>query len=214
MSKGARMNQREKMTTASLVRRHVASVAYGKIFFTRDCLNYGRRAAVDQILCRLVRHEVITRVARGAFVKLKRGVAIPSLADIALGKAKAFGRKPLLGAYAIARKLIGIGAAEHSNVIATDGATTSFNALDERIYLNCYAPRKLMLADTAHGQVIRLLWKVGRYNITDEMVRDATARLSQIEKAELRRSCHVMPAWLADLLAFSLKTAQACGVRP
>jgi hypothetical protein len=207
------MKQREKMATASLVRRHVASLPYGQLFFTRHCLNYGRRAAVDQILCRLVRLEVITRLGRGVFVKLKRGIAVPSLAEIAVGKAEAFGRNPLLGAYAIARKMIGIAPADQSHVLAMDGATTSFRALGERVYLNCYAPRKLMLKDTAHGLVIRLLWKIGRYNVTDEMVRDATARLSHTEKTDLRRSCHVMPAWLADILAFSLNCAQACGLR-
>jgi hypothetical protein len=145
---------------------------------------------------------------------LKAVIGVPSLAEIAAGKAKAFGRERLTGAFKAARKLIGLSTDDEPQIFATDGATTSFTALGQRIYLNAYAPRKLMLKDTVHGQVIRLLWKVGRYNINDEMVREATARLSHAERSNLRRSCHVMPAWLADLLAFSLSCADACGTRP
>jgi hypothetical protein len=208
------MQGRPDRRTTALVRRHVSSVPFGQMFFTRDCLNYGRRSAVDQALYRLVKREVITRLARGIFVRLTVGTKLPTLAEIAEGKAKAFGRRLHNGAYKIVRKLVGLSVDDEPHIFATDGATSSFEARGERIYLNSYAPRKVMLKDTPHGEVIRALWKVGRYNINDAMVRQAMKQLERTDRDNLRRCCNVMPAWLADVLAFRISCREACGTRP
>jgi hypothetical protein len=188
--------------TTSKIRRHVFQLPFGQMFFTRDCLNYGPRSAVDQALYRLVKAGDITRLGRGVFVRLISDTRIPTIAEVAVGKAKAFGRKLFLDSSKAMRKCLRQTVEGGPHTFATDGATTSFRCMNERIYFKRHAPRKIMLRDSAHGLVIRALWALGPDAITDDLVRDTTSALGRIEMADLRRSCNVMPAWLADLLVF------------
>jgi hypothetical protein len=53
------------MSTTLRIRQFIANLPQALIFSTRDLLNFGTRAAVDQCLCRLVRKGNIRRLAWG-----------------------------------------------------------------------------------------------------------------------------------------------------
>ena len=84
------------MWISAKIRQHVFNLPENEPFATRDLLEYGPRDAVDKAIQRLLKDEVIMRVARGIFVKpvYEMGVLkLPTLAQIAQTKARAFGRR-------------------------------------------------------------------------------------------------------------------------
>jgi hypothetical protein len=196
--------------TSGRIRRFINSLDYGVVFYTRDCLNFGSRGAVDQCLFGLVREEYIVRVARGAFMRRKHDTPLPSVQSLAIGKAKAFGRRIYLHARkALLLVLPGVEPCILDDLsYAIDGATSSFDSIVGRINFFSYAPRKLTLEDTIPGLVIRGLWALGKEHCTDDIVRAVVEQLGRREKQILRNSCHIMPAWLAEQLVWNLLAAR------
>lgn len=80
------------MQVSIQIRAYISGLAEGKLFTTRELLNYGSRAAVDQALHRLVAKGQIVRMARGVFVKESEGRFRPAVSEVALAKARSFGK--------------------------------------------------------------------------------------------------------------------------
>jgi hypothetical protein len=196
----------KRIPAPTLILRHINGLPFGQLFCTRDFLNYGPRDSVDQCMYRLVRDKVVFRVARGVFVRLKPGTPIPTAEQIVEAKTKAFGRKLHKHGRNALKHILKRTSEQHPHVFATDGATTSFRSIHGTILLVRYAPRKLSLKDAAHGLVVRGFWSAGKGNITQKMFDVVIEGLGRKEKHDLRRSCHIMPAWLADIIVWG-KTA-------
>ena len=192
--------------TMSLIRKHVHSLFEGQLFSTRDCLNFGRRGAVDQALSRLVQMGVILRVARGIFLRQEARTRVPSIAEIAVAKAKAFFRRIYSDADGASEKLkpkltpSARQPAERS--FFTNGSTSSFHTVHGRVYFRRVAPRKTELENNPHGLVIRVLWSLGRNGISDEIIQEVTSTLTRTDNSMLKKSCAIMPAWLVSCLVF------------
>ncbi len=80
------------MYTSSQIRRHIFRLHDNAIFSTREFLNFGKRAAVDKCLSRLVKRGEIIRLARGLFKRFD-GNTLPLTRIVADCKAKAFGKQ-------------------------------------------------------------------------------------------------------------------------
>src|ERR1700691_4404370 len=93
------------MWTSSVIRRHIAGLGEGRAFSTRDLLSYGRRAAVDQALYRMVKNGDIIRLARGVFCKWSLKAKLPSMQQVIETKARAFGRQLFVHGADAAQKL-------------------------------------------------------------------------------------------------------------
>jgi hypothetical protein len=205
MAKGDKPRKRNDDATASFVRRFVNNQPYGQLFCTRDCLNFGPRSRIDQTLCSLVKDGRITRMARGVFARMNHDTPWPTIFQIAAVKANAFSRKILMhGRKALTKAIQGVADEKHPYVFAIDGRSSSFHSVQGRVVFKQYAPRIMRHADKPHGLVIRALWELGEQEMTNELIRDVTNRLGRIELADLKRSCAVMPEWMANLVAFSL----------
>jgi hypothetical protein len=202
------------MSTTSFIRRLINKLEPGAMLTTRDCLNFGRRAAVDQALYRLVKTGVLKRLTYGLFLKLeveeyvsRADSIIPPLIEIVKAKAKAFHRKIFVhGEHAQDHLGPPQRNAETQNdailLFATDGATTSFNVLGKRVYLKRHALRKVALEDRKHGLIIRALWCRGEEALTREVIANMFERLNREERSLLRQLCSMMPAWMSDRVVF------------
>jgi hypothetical protein len=214
------------MTTTSHIRRLLNALEAGDMISTRDCLNFGRRAAVDQALYRLVKDGFLKRLARGLFLKLevpehvsRDASLIPSLIEIVKAKAKAFHRKIFVHGEHAQHHLepprwTGVKPSTADVfVFATDGATTSFKVLGKRVYLKRHAPRKVALQDRLHGMIIRALWCRGKDALTPTAVQNVFMSLKREESALLRRVCSMMPSWMSDRLVFA-RGSKGTNVQP
>ncbi len=188
------------MWTSSHVRKFIFNLPKAAIFSTRDLLNFGTRAAVDQCLCRLVKKGDIRRLAWGLFMRDGLDVPMPTALVVATEKAKAFGRRIVTDG-AEAAKLLGLRAGRNQQVVyATDGRSSSFRYRDVRIYFNGVSPRKMSLGDSSVGLAIRALWKLGRDVCQKKDIEKATILFNRPERQQFRQSQYLMPFWMTNLL--------------
>ena len=177
--------------TSAHIKKFINSLEKGKIFSTRDVLIHGSRTAVDQCLCRLVKQEIIIRLARGLFMRHDFDVSLPSTHVLALAKAKAFGKQIVSH-----NKELG---GEFSYLIG--GRSSSFRTRDNQvIHFKATSPRKMYLGDSPVGLAIRNLWHQGKYLCDQYALEAVTLRFNRLERQKLRQSAHIMPAWLNHLI--------------
>lgn len=186
------------MMTAALVKRHICCISEDRPFSTREFLGYGSRAAIDQVLYRLVQKGIIIRVARGLFIK--KDASMPSLKEVAKAKAAAFGR--VIAEHGeTAMHMLGLkteeqGGKEKEVIYACNGRTSSFKFGDIVIKLVGVSPRKMSLGDNRVGLVLRALWHCGKTHCTGEAVSIASRTLNREERQELRQTMSFMPFWM------------------
>jgi Family of unknown function (DUF6088) len=193
-------DKEEGMSTSAFIKRHIFKLLPRVIFSTRDMLNYGPRAAVDQCLYRLVKSGRIIRLAWGLFMKEEYDGPLPTILEVAKAKAGAFGRKIISDAADAAKRLELTNVANGRTTYAINSGSSSFRYNHQVIHFKGISARKLFLGDELVGQSIRALWSVGKADCDEEMVSMAMARFSRPERKQFRQSLHLMPSWMTDLL--------------
>lgn len=202
----------KSMYTSSHIRRYINRLTDNDIFSTREFLNFGKRAAVDKCLSRLVKRGDIIRLARGLFKKFD-GNSLPIAYVVALHKARAFGKQIVMHANDAAKvcKLTlsnndtkNKDMSEPSWVIQSTYSINSHSSqfhYGKRLIRFCgISARKMFLGDSPVGLTIRALWHLGKYNCNERAIMIALLTFSRQQRQELRQSAHLMPAWLADKL--------------
>jgi hypothetical protein len=185
--------------TTGLIRRHIMLLGEGKAFSTRDCLSYGKRAAVDQALNRMVKNEEIIRLARGVFCKwsIKK---IPSMIEIVETKAKAFGRQIFTHGARAAYELGLIKKKQAFPHFATLAQTSSFQCGTRRILLKRISLRDALLGDSIPGLALRAIRWLKRTRRIRPILQKLKRRLKRPDLQILRESTSLMPAWFSDFL--------------
>ena len=188
------------------VKRHINKLAPEQIFTTRELLIYGTRSAVDAALSRLVRLGIITRLARGVFVRELR----PNLTieEIARAKAVAFRKKihqhpELAGTNSRqVREHEGRSTEEKQSVTYLKGGhSSSFATVRGRVYLKGVCERKLHMLQNKVSQAALVLWQRGRRNCKSSDVSTVATRFNRQEKFQFWLTGASVPQWLQELCA-------------
>jgi Family of unknown function (DUF6088) len=188
------------MWTSANIRKFINVLPKGVIFSTRQLLNYGTRAAVDQCLCRLVKNGDIRRLAWGLFMRDDPSVPRPSTQAVATEKAKAFGKQILADGADAARFVGSVTRGNQRTTYAISGRSSSFKYKDVRIYFKGISARKMSLGDSPLGLAIRGLWQLGKDNCRFKNITLAVGSLNGPARQQFMQSRHVMPAWMTNLL--------------
>lgn len=183
------------MYTISLIKRHIFSLPQHKIFTTRDMLIYGTRTAVDQTLAKLVKQEVIVRLARGVFTRDGSHIRDLPIYEIARAKAESFGRKIAPYAGNLAFNLGFSAASAGDDVLAIDGSSTSFMCRGTRIYMRKTCQRKMVLTRTETGKLLAALWHAGKDAF--KVCERSLPWFDRKQKEEIRHCATWLPSWLA-----------------
>lgn len=183
------------MHAINLIKRHIFRLPRGKIFTTREMLPYGTRSAIDQAMCKLVKQEVIVRLARGVFVREGSDLARISMIDIARAKAESFGRKIAPFAGNLAARLGFTTCREDEPVFATNGSSSSFRCGDRTVHFRKTCPRKMLLSESETGQLLSALWHIGQMAFPSWQT--SMPWLGRQQKEEIRPSAIWLPAWLS-----------------
>ena len=184
------------MSCIGAIRAHINALSRDVIITTRDLLEYGYRSTVDQSTSRLVRDEVLRRVALGVFVKFD--APDPTPLEVARTKARAFGKTLVTDGREIACELrLATEDGVPQIIYQVSGKTSSFRFLGVRITLRGAVPKKSVGAESSVARTIRALLHLG-----DKLERTQLLfALRQLEPADLYkmiRSSRWMPHWLAD----------------
>jgi len=191
------------MYTTSFVRRHIFMLPRGQPFTTRDLLRYGSRSAVDQALFRLVKSEVIVRLARGVFVILDAMSRIPSVLDVAKVKAESFG-KQIVCHGADAAQVLGLPvSANRLTTYSTNGCSSSFRCGEVVVCFKRVSQRNFLLGDSRAGLLVRALWHLGQAFCNKSLVSEAALSCTRTDREELRQMTGLMPGWISSSFSWT-----------
>ena len=186
------------------LRRQVEKRGHGAVFVTREFLELGSRAAVDEALSRLAREGVIRRLARGLydFPRLHPVLGpVPADPDqVAAALARKTGSR-LQNAGGRAANALGLSTQVPARAVyLTDGRRRTVQVGGQTIELRHAAPRSLAGAGRTEGTVIQALRHLGPEQIDEEVVERLRQTLTAREKAALRREALSAPGWLVSTL--------------
>lgn len=186
------------------LRRQIEKRLPGAVFVTREFLELGSRAAVDEALSRLAREGVIRRLGRGLydFPRL-HPVFGPVPADpdqIAAALARKTGSR-LQSAGGQAANALGLSTQVPARAVyLTDGRRRSVQVGGQTIELRHAAPRSLACAGSRVGTVIQALRYLGPNQIDEKTIEHLCNLLTAREKSGLRLEASSVPGWLVPTL--------------
>jgi len=190
------------MRTIHLIRAHLTRIPRDVPFTSRDCLCYGKRSAVDTALHRLVKKDIIIRLARGVYIRWTLEAAkgeLPPAQEVAQIKARGFGKTIFIHKQDAAAKLGLIESGNETPTFGTFGRSTSFQFGDRRIRLVQALPKDTKDGDTFTTLFIRALRQLGNHDELPKTVMKLTDKLSKLDKTNLSLAAASMPSWLSDL---------------
>ena len=186
------------------IRRQIEKRGSGAVFVTREFLELGSRAAVDEALSRLAREGVIRRLGRGLYDYPRlHPVLGPVPADpdqIAAALARKTGSRLQIGGGRAANALGLSTQVAARAVYLTDGRRRTVHVGGQAIELRHAAPRFLASAGRTEGTVIQALRHLGPDQIDTDTIERLRQALTAREKAALRREAFNAPGWLVPIL--------------
>lgn len=184
------------METILLIQHMLATIPPGEIFTTRQMLKFGARRKVDQVLFRLVREGKVRRLSYGVFCKpWNRAAVSPTVLDVADLKSKA-NEVQLLDKV----PYVGINEGSDEVVFYTEGYSSSFMYLGQKVVMKKICGRKYKLSQSEIGRILLFLWLSGRRKVDADLVHDQIKSLTVHEKARLRSYFPWVPGWLHNYL--------------
>jgi hypothetical protein len=176
----------------------------GAVFVTREFLELGSRAAVDEALSRLTKEDVIRRLGRGLYdyprlhVSLGPVPAAPDQIAAALAR-KTGSRIQITGARAA--NSLGLSTQVAARPIyLTDGHRRTFQVGGQTIELRHASPRSMAGAGRVEGMVIQALRHLGPDHIDAGTIEHLRHILTDREKAALQREAPNVSGWLLPAL--------------
>jgi len=214
------------MWTAASVRREIYNFIGDKPFSIRDFLNFGPRAAVDQVFYRMVKAGIIIRIARGLYIK--DGAPTPSVHEVATLKAKTFnktiaihgseaaqalgidapaqGLRPASDMREVVETLKRNAEVNPEPIYAVSGRSSTFRYGDKVIRFIGTSSKQMALADDPVGLVIRALAYVGKEICDAYIVSCAVRGFNWTERDKRRESRQYMYAWMDKCFNDIIKT--------
>ncbi|MDZ4834296.1 MAG: DUF6088 family protein [Candidatus Melainabacteria bacterium] len=191
------------MTTANAIRNAIEVLPAGKAFPAKDLLQFGTRAAVDQVLYRMAKDNEILRVARGIYARPKwnkyaNAPVMPEPYEVAELVAKTRGAKiGPTGAEAVHRLGLSTQMPTQS-VYATTGRTGEVKVGKNTIRFRHVSPRKMQYAGTPVGTAIAALRYLGKEHVTPQVIAKLEQALTKEDFQALRQAATTLPGWAMD----------------
>lgn len=185
----------------------IGRIPKGQAFATRELLACGPRNAIDQALSRMVKQGRLERLTRGVFWVPYVGIAKPSLQEIILVKARAFGKKILTHGKDACKELRLTDDGNIEMTFATDGNSSNFLVDDTRIYFKKTTMPRMMAGESRAGLIIRAFADLKKENCTLETVALATShKFFREDREQLKRQFPpLMAGWMSDLICHGIE---------
>jgi hypothetical protein len=185
------------MSTASFVRRHVYRLPVGVPFAARELMAYGSAPAVYRAIYRLIKKEVIRRIAQGVYMKYHWKCSMPSAFEIARLKAEVFGKFiSMHGADAALELGLSSQRLPHPTFYVS-GRSSSFRYGALIVKLQGINMRRLRLGESRAAKTIAAFWSLGKSASSESRpIWNAVRFLGRLDKLELQLSKPWMPEWL------------------
>jgi len=187
--------------TETLVTK-IATLPEGTVFYPKELLHLGSRAAIDQTLSRLCRRGQVTRVARGAYVKPisgRFGVRPPTPEKMLNSLAEKTGETLVTHGAAAANALGLTTQVPVHEIFLTSGRSRKFT-LGARVLELRHAPYwQIALGNRPAGAAIRALAWLGPQQAPPKLT-ELHKKLPQKEWNVLMARRATFPSWMAKAL--------------
>jgi len=192
------------ITTTSQILRRIRAKGRGQTYISKDFLDFGSRAAVDQALSRLVRKGDLRRLSRGIYDYPKNNPKLGDLTASPDAVAKSLAKKTnshLQVSGAQAANLLGLSTQVPARIVyLTDGNSKRVRIGNQTIEFRHTSPRYMAWADKTSGMVLQALRYLGQKNIDDFVMNKLKLSLSNDDKADLKKSVGNAPGWMRPIL--------------
>lgn len=175
----------------------------GEVYVSKDFLDLGSRAAVDQALSRLVKEGAIRRIGRGLFdyprTNGKLGIQLtPDAYRIAQAVARKRGSR-LQRSGAFAANALGLSAqVPGRHVYLTDSSSGTIRVGKQTFKMKHVAPKGIPAGDKVTGPVMQALQFLGKDGLTDDVLKRLRSKLSDRDKKTLLLQSRYAVGWLTD----------------
>ncbi len=175
----------------------------GQVYISKDFLDLGSRAAVDQALSRMVKDKIIRRIGRGIFdyprTNARLGIELspdPDLVAQAVARGRGGHFQP---SGAVAANDLGLSTQVPGNsVYLTDGSSGKIRLGKQTITLKHVSPKRLGSGDKVMGPVLQALYFIGKDGLTDDVVSRLRSTLSPQDRKKLLLQGRYAVGWLAE----------------
>lgn len=187
-------------TLAKQILKHAASVPEGTPLVAKELLHLGNRAAVDQVLGRLVQRGVLLRAGRGIYVlpvESRFGTRAPSAVKMIDGLAGQRGETIVPHGAAAANALGLTTQVPMRAVYLTSGPSRRLSLGAQLVELRHAPIWQLVFPGKAAGDVVRALAWLGPGK-AGEAVQKLRAKLPPSEWKEVTSARSRLPTWMAQ----------------
>ena len=185
------------------IMRRARAGGRGGVFTSRDFLDVGGRAAVDQALSRLVKNGKLRRLARGLYdfpkVHPQLGPLSPTPDDVAQALARETGSQVQIAGARAANSLGLSTQVPAKSTYLTNGPSRRVVLGRRVVDLRHASPKHLIAPGSAAGTVVQALRHVGAVRAAD-VAKIASRRLSASDKKTLASTAVHAPAWMRPTL--------------
>lgn len=176
----------------------------GRVYTTKDFLDLGSRAAVDQALSRLA-GTAIHRLGRGLYhfprVNKKLGIGLgPDIDEVAQALARQTGSR-IVPSGAVAANWLGLSDQVPAKpVYLTDGRSRQVKVGKTLVSIKHAPPKDLPLGSPTSAMVFQALRYLGKDAVTAETIAQVRATLSPADQRKLVRDAHHVTDWIAEVV--------------
>jgi hypothetical protein len=195
--------KQQPTNTAQQIQNEVERLVPGKPVAINTFLGFGKRAAVDQALSRLVRAGELSRPIRGVYVRPKRsrfvGEVPPDPHEIARAIAAASNEVVQVHGAEAARQLGLSTQVPMKHVFYTTGRGKTFAYGNTTVLMKHVPPQRLALAGRPAGIALEALRYLGKKAVTTRTMATIKIKIGIEEFRQLEAATNAMPGWLHDL---------------
>ncbi len=176
----------------------------GTLFFTENFINIGSPDAIRKALERLVKNQVLERIAPGMYVRPEIdpyiGKVTPNIETIAQAIAKRDGARIVpTGVYALNR--LGLSTQVPMNIIyLTDGSARKINIDNRNIVFKRVSPKNVATVGEISGLVIQALRTIGKENVREYEIIKIQELLKKEKPTRLAHDIRLAPSWIRTIM--------------
>lgn len=176
-----------------------------RVYTSKDFLDLGARAAVDQSLTRLADRKTVQRIGRGLYriprTNPRLGIDLASdIDEIAQALARKTGSR-VVPSGAVAANSLGLSTQVPAKLVyLTDGRTRSVRVGNTIFILKHAPPKDLPLGRPTSAMVFQALRYLGREVVEQDTITHLRRRLSSQERRRLLKDVNYVTDWVAAVI--------------
>ena len=192
--------------------QHIEAFPKGELFLPSDFSELGSSEAVRLSLFRLEKEGVITRVARGIYVRPRESRLIGKLTPTAEEVAEAIAKRDKIrttptGSYAL--NALGLSTQVPMNIVLlTDGSPREIKVGKRKIKFKKTTPKNLMAKGKISRLVIQALKEIGNGKVTAVEEQKIMDVLKKENEKDLKHDIVLAPVWIQKIMRKALNNGK------